>query len=230
MASARTHPAVMLLGFTQAVNRFLGDQGTANLRETLTVAMENEGHPDIEGVLRSAFGSGKDSPWDLDEELTSIERYFALFEALNWAVSLDDRLNRDWPFAEIVHGKYWCDEFAGGALIRGLRFARNSVHHDWSLGLDLDPLKNPFQQRIELLWLSWSEELAGRKKGDGATAYRAYLAGRAVGDTLFEIGDILTAATNILIGDLRRGQASGPAKVKESADDLYVPEDPASAR
>jgi hypothetical protein len=71
--------------------------------QTLSVAMENEDHPDIEGVLRSTFGSGKDNPWDLDEELTSIERYFALFEALNWAVSLDDRLAIDWPFEEIEH-------------------------------------------------------------------------------------------------------------------------------
>ncbi len=224
MTAARMHPAMMLLGFTRAVSRFLDDEGTASLPETLSVAMENEGHLDIEGVLRSTFGSGKDSPWDLDEELTSIERYFALFEALNWAVSLDDRLSLDWPFDEIAHGKYWCDEFCGGGLIRGLRFARNAVHHDWSLGLDLDPLKNPFQQRIELLWLCWAEGLAGEKQGDGATAYRDYLAGRAVGDTLFEINDMLTAAVNIAIGNFGR-TGSGPAKIKESADDLYIPED-----
>lgn len=149
------HPAMMLLGLTRAVSRFLCDEGTASLHETLTVAIENEGDSDIDGVLRSTFGSGRDSPWDLDEELTSIERYFALFEALNWVVSLDDRLTTDWPFDKITHGTYWCDEFSGGALIRGLRFARNSVHHDWSLGLDLDPLAKPFQQRVELLWLCW---------------------------------------------------------------------------
>lgn len=229
MTGARMHPAMMLLGFTRAVSRFLGDEGTASLHETLTVAMENEGHPDIEEVLRSAFGSGKDDPWDLDEELTSIERYFALFEALNWAVSIDDRLNSDWPFAEIAHGTFWCDEFSGGGLIRGLRFARNSVHHDWSLGLDLDPLENPFQQRIELLWLCWAEELAGDEQGEGATAYRDYLSGRAVGDTLFEISDVLTVATNITADNFGR-QGSGPAKIKESANDLYIPEDSASAR
>ena len=136
-------PAMMLLGFTRAVSRFLDDQGTASLSETLSVAMENESHPDIEGVLRSTFGSGKDSPWDLDEEVTSIERYFALFEALNWAVSLDDRLTIDWPFEEIAHGRYWCDEFRGGGLIRGLRFARNSVHHDWSLGSEPRSTQEP---------------------------------------------------------------------------------------
>jgi hypothetical protein len=198
------HPAMMLLGFTRAVSRFLGDEGTASLSETLSVAMENEGHPNIKAVLGSAFGSGKDSPWDLDEELTSIERYFALFEALNWADCLDDRLTIDWPFEEIAHGRYWCDEFRGGGLIRGLRFARNSVHHDWSLALDLDPLENPFHQRIELLWLCWAEGLAGEERSDGATAYMNYLAGRAAGETLFEIGDILTAAVNIAAGDFPR--------------------------
>ena len=215
---------MMLLGFTRAVSRFLDDKGTASLSETLSVAMENEDHPDIDGVLRSTFGSGKDNPWDLDEELTSIERYFALFEALNWAVSLDDRLVIDWPFEEIEHGKYWCDEFRGGGLIRGLRFVRNSVHHDWSLSLDLDPFENPFQQRIELLWLCWTEDLAEEKQSDGATAYMSYLAGRAVGDTLFEISDILTAAVNIAAGNFTT-TGSGPAKVKESADDLYIPDD-----
>lgn len=213
----------MLLGFTRAVSRFLGDEGTASLHETLTVAMENEGHPDIEGVLRSTVGASKDNPWDLDEELTSIERYFALFEALNWAVSLDDRLTRDWPFDEIAYGTYWCDEFSGGSLIRGLRFARNSVHHDWSLALDLDPLANPFQQRIEMLWLCWAEELVEDKRNDGATAYRDYLAGRVVGDTLFEINNILTAAVNITVGNLDK-RGSGAAKLKESDDDLYIPE------
>ena len=217
--------AMMLLGFTRAVSRFLGDEGTASLHETLTVAMENEGHPDIEGVLRSTFGAGKDGSWDLDEELTSIERYFALFEALNWAVSLDDRLTRDWPFDEIAHGTYWCDEFSGGSLIRGLRFARNSVHHDWSLALDLDPLQNPFQQRIEMLWLCWAEELAEDKQSDGATAYRGYLAGRVVGDTLFEISDILTTAVDIAEGNITK-TGSGAAKLKDFDDDLYVPEDP----
>lgn len=221
------HSAMMLLGFTRAVSRFLGDDGTATQHEALKVAMENEGHSNLGEVLRSTFGSDTDSSWDLDEELTSIERYFSLFEALNWAVSLDDRLTRDWPLEEITHGKYWCDEFCGGGLIRGLRFARNSVHHDWSLGLNLDPVENPFQQRIELLWLCWEESLAEGKRNDGATAYRNYLAGRAVGDTLFEINDILTAAVNIAVGDLTK-TGSGPAKVKESANDLYIPQDTAS--
>lgn len=229
MTGTQMHSAMMLLGFTRAVSRFLGDEGTASLSETLRLGMENEGHPDIEGMLRATFGSGKDSPWDLDEELTSIERYFALFEALNWAVSLDDRLAHDWPYEDIAYGTYWCDEFAGGGLIRGLRFARNSVHHDWFLGLDLDPLERPFQQRIEMLWLCWAEGLAGDQQSDGAAAYRDYLAGRVVGDTLFEISDILTAAVNITVGNLG-GSGSGPAKLKASADDLYIPEDAESAR
>jgi hypothetical protein len=54
-----------------------------------------------------------------------------------------------------------------------------------------------------------------------------YLAGRAVGDTLFEISDILTAAVNIAAGNVTK-TGSGPAKVKESADDLYIPEDAGS--
>jgi hypothetical protein len=72
----------------------------------LRVGAENRDHPDPDGVLKAAYEEKPPANWDLDEQLTTIERYFALFEALNWAISLDDRLSRDWPFEEIVYGKY----------------------------------------------------------------------------------------------------------------------------
>jgi hypothetical protein len=47
------------------------------------------------------------------------ETYLPLFEALNWAVSLDDRLKR--PDVEVA---------------KGLRWVRNLVHHQWADALE----------------------------------------------------------------------------------------------
>jgi hypothetical protein len=214
--------AMMLLGFTRAVGRFVGDEGTIDLADALRVGAENKDHPDPDGALKAAYKETGPADWDLDDQLATIERYFALFEALNWAVSLDDRLSRDWPFEEIAFGKYWCDDFAGGGLIRGLRHARNAVHHDWSLALDIDPIESPFHLRLDLLGLAWSSERLSDRDDDSVAAYDANLGGRVVGDTLFEISELLAAGTKIVEGGVPE-QGSGPARVKEFADDLYEP-------
>ena len=214
---------MMLLGFTRAVGRFVGDEGTISLAEALQVGVEQRNHPDPDGAPRAAYQEKGPPDWDLDEQLTTIERYFALFEALNWAVSLDDRLSRDWPFAEIIYGKYWCDDFAGGGLIRGLRHARNAVHHDWSLALDIDPMESPFHLRLDLLGLAWSAERLSDRDDDSAEAYNANLADRVVADTLLEISELLVAGTKLVEGGVPE-QGSGPARLKEFAEDLYEPE------
>lgn len=214
---------MMLLGFTRALGRFVGDENTISLAEALQVGVEQRDHPDPEGALKAVYQEREPPDWDLDEQLTTIERYFALFEALNWAVSLDDRLSRDWPFAEIVYGKYWCEDFTSGGLIRGLRHARNAVHHDWSLALDLDPIESPFHLRLDLLSLAWSSERLSDRDDDSAAAYNANLAGRVVGDTLLEISELLMSGTKIVEGGVPE-RGFGPARLKEFAEDLYDPE------
>lgn len=66
------------------------------------------------------------------------DAFVPLFEALNWAVALDQRtvahfapdgksVGYDWP-ARIGHG---------AIVMPGVRFVRNSVHHQWSDALQL---------------------------------------------------------------------------------------------
>lgn len=222
-AEHRMHPTMMLLGLGRAIGRFVGDEGTVSLGEALRLGLENRHRPDVEDLLRSAYKDAPKATWDLDEELTTLERYFAIFEALNWAVSLDDRLTQDWPYEEISYGEYWCDEFVGGGLIRALRFVRNAVHHDWSLALEMDPAEAPFCKRIDLLCLPWLSAWPTGGRVRGATAYRDFLAGRVVGDTLLEINEIFAAATEIVMGGLPRCP-SGPARIKRCVDDVYRPE------
>jgi hypothetical protein len=213
---------LMLLGFTRAVSRFLGYE-PADARQALRLAFAEPFRPDLLELVQDELAANDRSGNDLNEELLTYERYLALFEALNWGVSLDDRLTRDWPFEEITFGMYWCDEFVGGDLVRGFRCARNSVHHDWSYALDVDPTTVVFQQRVDLLSLCWRSGLRPDvPDGPGKTAYREYLGGRVVGDTLLEIGSIFEAGTRLAMGEKMAGD-EGAARIKFRRDDKYVP-------
>jgi hypothetical protein len=57
--------------------------------------------------------------------------FMPLFEALNWAVSIDDRLKDSWE-AEPRSMKWWTEGFTHGEVVNGVRFARNRVHHQWA--------------------------------------------------------------------------------------------------
>ncbi len=214
----------MLLGFGRAVGRFMGYQ-PPDLAEAFRLGLQNPDHPDFVELFHAELKPPSPDEDDLDHELATADRYLALFEALNWGISLDDRLTKDWPFDEVEFGDYWCDDFAGGDLIRGLRHARNAVHHDWSLALDVDPQNVILQQRIELLWLCWIPDLkSGRPSIEGERTYRENLAGRVVGDTLLEINELLAAGVNFAMGRLPT-HMKGPARVKRSAGDRYIVEE-----
>ena len=73
--------------------------------------------------------------------------YMGLFEALNWAVALDDRLEREWP-GERGKGEQWSDAFAEGRTLRGVRHARNRVHHQWADALVPPPRPRPPTRRL----------------------------------------------------------------------------------
>ena len=117
------------------------------------------------------------------------QTYVALFEALNWAVVLDERTAKIWaPRGEIL-GWDWRGEIEGAEMLRGVRFARNSMHHDWSEVLELaasehlqegEPLPN--QQ-----WI-WREVAnlprRGKDEPDAEAVYIEQLAGRLVRSTL----------------------------------------------
>lgn len=216
---------LMLVGFNRAVGRFLGYE-PPDARQAMHLAFAEPFRPDLLELVQDELAANDPSGNDLDEELLAYERYLALFEALNWGVSLDYRLTRDWPFDEIPFGEYWCDEFAGGDLIRGFRCARNSVHHDWSYLLDVDPTTVVFLQRIDLLSLCWrSDLLPDRRDVSGEMAYREYLGGRVVGDTLLEIGTIFGAGARLSMGEKLTGD-EGAARIKLRRDDKYVPPEP----
>jgi hypothetical protein len=123
---------------------------------------------------------------DLDREVLVIEWSNAVFEALNWSVTLDERLRHD------TEGQDWTVGIHGGSVIRALRFARNTVHHDWSSALDLGLPPGEFLAPHSTVFdITWVDELAPEKPDrKGAAAYAEALAGRNVGETLLAAGKV----------------------------------------
>lgn len=77
-----------------------------------------------------ALTDSDDAP-DLDRPVLAAEWETAVFEALSWSVTLDERLRHD------LDGRDWTADFKGGGVVRALRYARNCVHHDWAAALDV---------------------------------------------------------------------------------------------
>jgi hypothetical protein len=62
----------------------------------------------------------------------------AVFEALNWATSIDDRIRQHWvPEGQPLDWE-WRERVSGAEVMPGVRFARNHVHHHWADAVYLD--------------------------------------------------------------------------------------------
>lgn len=115
------------------------------------------------------------------------DTFQSLFEALNWAVVLDDHIVHHWrPEGELL--KYqWRErlEDEQRATIKGIRFARNRVHHQWADALQLNtggfqfPIVFPMVSH-EWSWVSADEIPPGKndRENHGINEYRAVLQGR----------------------------------------------------
>jgi hypothetical protein len=110
--------------------------------------------------------------------------YFALFEALAWSYSIDERFDEDGQ-----------DQLREQNELRGLRYARNCVHHRWYQALWVDmgaefPLVLGRSKPGATSEWRWKDELA-RKRDDDLQAYRDHLAGKPARLTLSALRDYL---------------------------------------
>jgi hypothetical protein len=118
--------------------------------------------------------------------------FVGLFECLNWVVALDDRVGQHWAPRGKPLGFAWRDEVPGAELMKGVRWARNSVHHKWS---DALRLTDGFQFPITfgLVFHEWSWAPASdlppldRPDPDGESVYRDKLENRAARVALGEL-------------------------------------------
>jgi len=130
-----------------------------------------------------------------------IERAFIpVFDALNWAVAVDDFLQREQPAAE-----RWWREHLHGEVVRAVRFARNRVHHQWARAVtraapgslaeyDLPIMLD--RQRVAV-WI-WRVKLPEPEQKryadpDGEQLYGQHLAGQLVRTTLDRLHGVLMA-------------------------------------
>jgi hypothetical protein len=104
----RLSPEMLLYGFVRAVGRFTRS-----------------------GLNEEAITGLNDAP-DLDRQVLAAEWGTAVFEALNWSVTLDERLRHE------LDGSDWIADLKAGGVVRALRYARNCVHHNWAAALDAD--------------------------------------------------------------------------------------------
>jgi hypothetical protein len=84
-----------------------------------------------------------------------VRAFMPLFEALNWAAAIDFRLQRDWPGQPSEKGR-WSDAFDAGKTLRGLRFARNRVHHQWADAIARAADHAPRRRRVIVPARGWS--------------------------------------------------------------------------
>jgi hypothetical protein len=92
----------------------------AGASETATVKMLLSGYAHALQRLQDAIGY-----------TDAVGTFRAVFESLNWASCIDDRIGEHWaPEGQPLSWK-WRERVAGAELMAGVRFARNRVHHQW---------------------------------------------------------------------------------------------------
>jgi hypothetical protein len=128
--------------------------------------------------------------------------FIALFEALNWAVALDDRAGEHWAPEGKTLGFGWRDRVQDAYRMRAIRFARNSVHHQWSDALNLHEGGISLPTSLPARFFAWRwralSELPARpakksarekvRQAEEETDYCEKLEGRHVDKTLQELG------------------------------------------
>jgi hypothetical protein len=126
-----------------------------------------------------------------------------LFEALNWAVALDDRIRAHWaPEGKPLNWR-WRERVPGAELVEGLRWVRNGVHHQWSDALVLSE-GFQFPLTFGLVFFEWVWRPAmdlpelGRPNAGGRTAYQQHLAGRPARVTLDTLTGVFAFLANLL--------------------------------
>jgi len=124
--------------------------------------------------------------------------YNSLFEALNWAVALDERIGTHWtPDRETRDkpmGTKWRERLGWPApVMAGVRFARNRVHHQWCDAMTAErDLRGVFKNWV---WVA-AEDLPEGGNREGEDVYREHLQGRPIIVSL----DVLTGAFYTLQG------------------------------
>jgi hypothetical protein len=121
------------------------------------------------------------------------EAFLGIFETLNWAVAVDNRLR--------THvRRSWASSYPDGDVLAGFRYARNAVNHDWAEALELTAgVVLPTPLPAGLFEWRWRGELSATRPS-GKTQYKGRLAQQPVRFTLEALGNLYGAALNDFSG------------------------------
>lgn len=179
----RVDPVLLVTGFQRAANRFMG--GGDRLRGLIQRELLHHEEPE-------RFSS------PFDDDISPHGLFCALFEALSWATTIDTRFRLDWPVEE-GDRKSWFLKFENGGAVRGLRYARNCVHHDWTQAIVLAEEHHGTPVRMTAISWEWLPSLASRiPDPGGAAAYEKHLAGKNVVVSLQALGVVFVQGFALL--------------------------------
>lgn len=140
--------------------------------------------------------------------------FIPLFEALNWAVALDDRAAKHWTPRGEKLGLGWREWVRDAEIMAGVRFLRNSVHHQWSDALVLDERGMTFPMTFPAVFFEWrwcaasdlpAPEAGHRRDVSGEEVYQRLLEGRPARLTLETLAEVFYFLRQVLEpGSLRR--------------------------
>lgn len=176
--------AVFYLGYAEACSRFQGGG------EPIHVSLER-------GIRSQTPNEWLTLGPSINEmgPAAVVGSFIPLFEALNWATSLDDHVRASWPF----EAERWYESIPCGSTVRAVRFARNRVHHQWAQALTLGDADRDLPARVASWVWAWRTELpAGRRDLPGERLYREDLAGEPVIGALGRLTAVFGKALRIL--------------------------------
>jgi hypothetical protein len=148
-----------------------------------------------------------------------VSTFTSVFEVLNWSVALEDRIRKHWAPEGAPLDWAWRERAPGGEVMGGIRFARNSVHHDWSDALE-PPRGLTFPMTFPITFADWqwrpADDLPPPGKPprqDDRDVYVARVEGRSVRTTL----DQLSNTFRFLRGVLEPHSLRQPIEIRPNA-------------
>jgi hypothetical protein len=126
------------------------------------------------------------------KEFDEVAGFRAIFEALEWAVSIDGVIGHRWAPEGQPLGRDWRERVPGAEAMDGLRFARTRVYHHWAAALEISRADAWYQPReFEFRWKRIEElpPAEGKRANEhGAEQYRRLMATRSA-DVVLSIMD-----------------------------------------
>jgi hypothetical protein len=127
-----------------------------------------------------------------------VDAYLPIFEALSWAVALDERLATEFATGSLDRDWSWREQLSGGEVVAAFRFARNRAHHGWADVLHVTAgavLPTPLPSGL-FEW-RWRQSLPPGGDRRGEEEYAALLADQPARLTLESLRRVFSGALGI---------------------------------